>query len=559
MAGEQSRVRGRASRLWWLAFLVVLAWQVLGVFPAAPVEGDGEAIAAGSEEVAFAGLDAATECYRYAGQVGTYAILAAGRTVLGAPCLPTFAVISAVAAVAVVTLGASLLRTLLGIPFALAGLALLLFQETATAGFYPNSTVLAAAAFLLACVVAVSEWPARWLVAGLAVAAAGLLRADVILVAPVLPVLFHRNDARATARTTLACAATAILVYSASATMLAAGPTAAVREAVSHMGGDAAASLQVPGWLGLETVRALVAFLSPAWLLAFVLGVALLIRRRRWRLVLIVALGTVPLAIAYSRNLSSPKYLYYAIPFVAVAALAAATERTRPWRAAWTGAVVLLLAHQLIGIRVTVRSKPWVAPPRDAIVFARRSFTGGPFGRLELALGAGTIVPTADGPRLSSGQAFAPLVWHRSKVSTRRCQRRLEQLLDGPESTPGELFSGSWLAVQVVDNALWSEGFVPVDETQLPLPYGWRKHWRRGRDTIVHTSCEITSYEWDQRAFALRYASQPRVLYVVGGGRERSAMLSHTSSPPVCDDDGPTCIALLDLDLRKVAGWAGSD
>lgn len=551
-----SRGTNRANRRWWFALVILLAWQLVGVWPAAPVEGDAEAIAAGAEGLAAGGPGGVERCYRYAGQVAIYALLAGARRFLGVACLPAFAALSAAAALAFVLLGAALVRRLLGVPYAAAGLALLLFQETGTSAFYPNSTIVAAAVLLAACAIASAgetTWT-RGAASGAALAVAGLARADVALVAPVLPLLLYRGEARRAAVAAAASVATALALYGAVSAALGAGPLAALHEAVEHMGGRAAVSGEVPGWLGHESVRSLVGFWSPGWLLGAALGGVSLVRRGAWKLLPVALAGTVPLFAAYARNLSSPKYLVYAIPFLALLGLAGLAETARWGRRAATLAVVLLAVHSALGLRVVVRSKPWIAPPGDALVLLGRDFAGGPFSRVELALGGGTIVPTADGPRLASGVAFAPLVWHRAKASTARCQRRLEAVLASADAVPGELFSGSWLAQNATEVALRETGFTPVHRGRLPIPYGARSLWRRGTQTIVHTSCEIYSYEWRERAWALSHATSREVLYVAGGGRERAMMLSYAAARAVCDDDGPTCLALLALDLGHTPG-----
>ena len=444
---------GRAALAWrslpWLLVGLQLAWWSYGVWPVAPVEGDEQGVIFGVEGMLQHDEVRLDLRYKYDVQPGSYHLLALLARLTGAPVETVFGTVTVVGAVGFALAGAWLLRLLLGLPLGWTLAAMLWAQEVTTAACYSNTSALAGGIAILAVILAAHPRPSGWLCSGVALAVGGWLRADCLLVAPAcLGLAFWQLRAwrpailRTTAIATVATAGVAGL-YWASGTSLLNAFGVYDTEMGAGLGGRQL-------WVDLP-----VQMLSPALVLAAAGGAALMLRRRESALGLVVLSGCLATLVVYGGVITTPKYLYYVVPFALVPGLFLARLLQR--RPAWPGRLAVaavLLGDGLLGLRT-------LEPAQRFFTTAPTWATLGPAGtrRLALVVGPGELVFNVDAFRVRTGQLFAPLCWHREKERMRADLTTIRSwLATGRDQT---FFWSAWLPLQMAQRELLAAGFRP--------------------------------------------------------------------------------------------------
>ena len=373
----------RGSRLAWGVFLVSLTYVCLPFFPLAFSEGDDISISLGVYQYE----DQCGTPYKLHAQAGLYYLLSLTRSATGVDPQAAFGGWVLVGYALFVSFSAAFVSRVLKISFPLCGIALLLFPETYIASYYLNGNMVAAG-FL-----AVSLWAATCdnrradVLAGLMFAIAIWIRIDALLLALVYPALLLGPTLRQAARLLLvaACTAAALLVlYWLTGTSL-----EALRATASHQRATYADLLR--------TVQVYAVFFPTSVLALLAVGGGVLWRQRP-RLVAACVLAILPIAGAFGSSLTTPKYLLFGVPLLALpvgAALVWFIESRSPRAIFLAGACAGLMAHQYL----------WFMPPMPA------------------------TVATADYPRLTDAVAATPLAWMHIKARQLAWQRTIRREL----------------------------------------------------------------------------------------------------------------------------------
>ncbi|MFA5058389.1 MAG: hypothetical protein WC485_09770 [Opitutaceae bacterium] len=466
------------------ALCIYAAWLVAGVFPISPAEGDEQGVINGATAMARGEKAYLRLAYSPEIQPGAYVLLSTASRWSGLPVQDLFAAGTVAGAALFALLAAWLLARVLAIPISVALTALLLCQEISASAYYMNTTALGMwlvfAALCLAC-----RTPDRHTCAAMvvAIAVAGWIRIDCLLATPALPVLLYLagRDLRTTLKVggVIACGSLALvaLLYRAS------GVTPA--SIMSIYSGRGA----VEGWW--PTVRALPLLLSPLICVLLAAGSILLIVRREWRLLILIAAGVGATLPVYGTSLASTKYFYHLVPFFLLAALyagkvvwrrvtAAPVWTDRKLRVAFASAVGLLaLADQAAGL---LTSAPEFRRYTPSPALASLATLPGPRRPARLVIGPGEIIPTTDGFRLRTGALFAPWIWRREKTAMLAQLRQFTSLLcASPRTTV--YFSG-WLPYQMVIRMLRAEGFAFKTGKLAPTTMPYVGDWNDGRHCV---------------------------------------------------------------------------
>lgn len=528
-----------------MTFLVLAAYQALGIFPVSPVEGDGIGIANGAKQAASVGLGPTPLSYRYSVQSGTYALIVMVHKLTGLDTLVAFSLLSAFCAVLFILMSAALLRRIVGYAFPVCGIVVLLFQEVSTGGYYANSTVIAAAFSVLALyILAASDRMYAHIVAGVLLGVGVWMRCDAILVAPACLLLLHGRDWKQTLSRTAIVALTTVLV-STSAIYLSGGSISAILLTTgSYLTTDFSATpgLGIP-LLGAVTVKSHLSFFSMCLLFLILLGVLYLVRTRNWHFLGILLLAVIPFYVAMQGKIESPKYMYYLVPFFCVAALSAFSEirvATHRKRAFYLLAVTFLFVSQyIVGLRLSFASKPYIEEPYPTLAYL---FVTDPpteaITRASLVVGSGTLVTSPDGPRLSSGVLYAPLAWYNQKSLLNAELTGFYSYLANADSTPLHIVAPLYQARQLVSHVLLDSGYDCTEkgrqETQL-RGYKYVACTRDDRSVIVlHQQYAERSYEMIEAGLSLIDA--PKAVFVTRTEWELDLFLKHAPNwRRICD------------------------
>lgn len=457
---------------------VWLVWSAAGIAPVAVLEGDGTAIAMVAQRWADAGPAALAEAYRFEMQSGTYVVLMLLRRTLGLDTLVAFSILSAVAAAALILLSARWISGRTGVSFPVCGLLLMLLQETWTSAYYPNSTVLAATLVALSLnLLAGTRAPWRLSLGGLVFGAACWVRFDAIVVAAAMPLALSPDDSGKTARQALVVATTA--AATALAAMVASG--AGLHEVVifyaRHRGAAGSWAL---------TLKSFVAFFSLVVLLLGGLGMWRMAAQRRPREVALALVGVLPVLLLLRSSLTTPKYLLYTAPFLALMAaygVVAWSEFTGRRRRLFALAAVILFAVQYpLGWRIDgapgYHPQPYPTLLRLASVEVDRAIGE----KFSLVAGAGATISTHDALRLSSGILFANWTWRHYKQESAEAADTIVTAIDRwPEGTVDLWVEEPWEAGQLVEYAMLRAGYRRRHAAAGGLSMIWENDGRRVR------------------------------------------------------------------------------
>jgi hypothetical protein len=465
----------------WVLALALLGWWSQGVWPFVPLEGDEQGVIFGVHGMVRNDALLLPLRYLYEIQPGSYQLLGGLCRLTGAPVESVFGTVTALGALLFAVAGARLLGELCEIPFAWALVGMLWCQEVSTAAYYMNTS-----AFAGGIAVAAVLWagrpasPARWLAAGLALGCAGWLRSDSLLIAPACLGVIYWRERRwpaallRTAGIALCSGLTLALLFKLSGL--------SVTEALQTFSGRPAVLSA-----GREIRDVAVMLLSPTLALGFLVGLAWLLRQRRFALGGVVVLGMGLSLLAYGASLTTPKYFYYLVPFALIPSLLLARHLTgwvtaQPAPARWIGlAAVLALAlgDQLVGFRIMSTQSRLLTTAPTAVTLVRV-----PLGSREPALvvGPGELVANADGFRVRTGQAFAPWCWRREKLRLASELTAVRALLE--QNADSTFYWASWLPRQLLFRELLGAGFTPDHTDQRDMMDLYDGRWRRGSQTV---------------------------------------------------------------------------
>jgi len=451
----------RATFWRWLPRLLLLAvamhWAG-GIWPCAPVEGDEQGVINGLEAwTRTPGLFPKT-AYLYAIQPGSYWALRWLHVMLHVAYLPLLVAMSSAGAAWFATIATCIIAPLVKLKNCWVALCLLSAQELGAAACYANTSALAGAVVLTGLLIGLRrDSMGSAVVAGAVIAAGGWLRLDALLVTPVLlPALLAGQVPwrRAFLRT----AVVAVVVLFLLLTLLRAsglGVTDSWKLYLTRPGSDWSLLL-TRGWLAL----------SLSWGLGGVAGLVLWLLRGQWLLLAVTVFGSLPSIAGYGGSLTTPKYLFYALPFLALPAVwsAAAASRSNGLLGRWLGrAWLLVLVGELFtGVRTSSAEYRRYEPGAFLVRLLACPWHN---KTMEWGFGEGEVVPTDDGPRLRGGLWYSPAMWLREKDNSRAALVELDRQMN--DRRIRRVVTSTYLSWQVVDGWLLRHAFGRVGRTSL--------------------------------------------------------------------------------------------
>ena len=509
-AGDSPRPGHRAWLQTWLPRLLVLGLALhfsRQVFPITAVEGDEQGIVNGVESWVRGSSDFGETSYLHAIQPGCYSLLFLLRESTGAPVLRIFGLASAVGAGLFVVFASFLLADATSLRPAWVAVALLTLQEITAAAAYANANAIAGAVLMAALLLSRrADGALECALAGALLGAAGWLRLDSLLAAPaVLALRWSRRGFPAAARETAGIAAAAALVLVTAFELTRLSPLDAWADFSRRPDFSGWGPFRVRGPLVMGYAASLVCAGGVAWLLA----------RRLWRPLLLVFAGGAPSLIVYGGSLTTPKYLFYATPFLLLPGLLLLGHLLRPGgrdarlRMSVGGVLIGLQVSELLFGVQTSSAAFRRFDPLPSLTLARRTIGA---KTASVGLGPGEALPTDDGPRLRGGQFWSPALWRREKESMRRECDRLDEVLGRPGSAA--VVTSCYLSHQVLVHWLRSHGYKPG----APRFFGngdassYITGWTAENGRIVEALVNLTAH--DVAEFRSSLDLGPRLLFL---------------------------------------------
>ena len=381
------------SAVLWICFGFMAVYYATGVYPMTGAEGDDYAIAVGAMRIAQTGEIDTGFTYRYDVQAGTYRLLALLYQLTGFETLPLFCALSAVAGMCFIALSMVFISRLTGVALPLAGIILLIFPETVIEAYYGNSTMVAAPCLMAGlCVLIQRDGLMNRIAGGLLLGTAVWMRFDTILVTPAVLILLHEGRWR-----DVASWRSALLK-----TTLVGAVTAASAFALLYV--SDADFLRIFGSTEAHRIRSyplydqfinVISFFNIPMTALIVAGLVRCIRRREWRLPAIAVAGGALIVVSFADMISTPKYFYYLLPFLALFAARALNPlpqlHTRAARAGAAALLLLALFQYLVPLDLSSFDRVWMWEWKGPV--------------------RGSWVMTDDHRRMVTGTVYSPLMW----------------------------------------------------------------------------------------------------------------------------------------------------
>ena len=157
-----------------------------------------------------------------------------------------------------------------------------------------------------------------------------------------------------------------------------------------------------------------------------------------------------------------------------------------------------------------------------------KSFSSGPLSKVTLGIGPGGAVANTEGVRFCSGLLFHPLAFRNVKQQALEAFLKLKDYLHSHENDqPGLLiYTSEFSSSSQVNMALQDLGYSCQERTNRESPQGRiiRFVWKRGDQAVTHISTDMVLDPWNHPDLLADQRPTDHMLYVTGGGRERSSV-----------------------------------
>lgn len=375
LASAISLWRGKTKAIVFTVLITLSSYLMLGAYPIVPLENDGMRIALGAQSKKLYGDY--TYAYKYQEYTGAYKLIELYGSLTGLREFESFSHLSIISCVVFLTCSLLFLRRIAGVSI-LTGLgSLILFQETYVSGYYPNSTILAAALLAAALLVACfGESLLYAVLSGILFALSFWCRVDTCLVGGAFIVVLVSHDRDGSLRRVLAFLSAAMVT----GILLYIGSGIFTHDLVNDYLG-----FQSSDWSLAKTIHVYSTILTLATTFLLVVGLYLLISRKNWRLTILTLSGAGPLIAAYGFATTSPKYILYAMIFLSIPS---------------ASALVYLFRGQT---RIATRLQTVLI----VLIVGQYIFTPA----YELIIHRSIVVPTGDELRLRGAIAYTPVWW----------------------------------------------------------------------------------------------------------------------------------------------------
>lgn len=295
---------------------------------------------------------------------------------------------------------------------------LLLFPESYSIGYYSNTTIFASL-FVITGFLLILKKPVN-LFSILLLGLAPLLRVDVVVIYPVVLFLFWREfNFKRSVFYSCIYAISVIIISTIGFSLLKANPLSTFNYFVSIVN-ENAGNIDIRNIIKIH-----VAFYPVVSIVMIIIGVIRLCKTHHYKL-LFVAL--IPFLLLYTINRSftsvATKHIQYLLPFVCILAAVSLKEiKYKVFKRKYSLLLIiciLLIGQLFIGLKYFPESKPWISKsysaqysrPTIATLYSRNIEQS---GNLEIVIGSGQIIPTADEFMLLSGNFFTPFYWRNLK------------------------------------------------------------------------------------------------------------------------------------------------
>lgn len=392
------------------------------------------------------------------------------------------------------------------------------FPESYSVGFYPNTVIFASFISLLGFLFVLNK-PFNWL-SLLLLAIAPLLRIDVLAMYPLLfPLLLLNNSFKKSLIYVVYYALFIISFITVCLWLMKANPLNTLLNYNQLI--DNKSRFDLESFMVVN-----VGYYSLCGIILLIAGFIYLIKIRNYLILLLTIIPVITLYYLYEDFVgAAPKHIQYLLPFlvlIAGYAIINFKSKSRKHKLIYLSSfLILFCVTSFVGVRFYPKSKPWLnkeyailKPYPTLIQIATIEISHK--GTLELVLGAGQILPTADELMLFSGGFFTPLYWHKMKSNEIVERKILAKLIDSSKNDTLNIMttqSSDWVVTQQLHVA----GFQIVNSCKQSLEKGFSwdgfEYYRKSDN--IHIFVKTTEVERNKESFNKAFIDyKTRPLYV---------------------------------------------
>lgn len=390
--------------------IIVLCYFSIGIFPAVPVECDSVNIANGIKLFDKYGIGPNIFTYSYDVQAGSYFFSYMLSKLVDTDPFTIFAILSAISGIVIIIISSLLISKNLKINILIPFFTFFLFQESYSILYYPNTNIIAAFFATIAFFILYEHH--NLYISSILFAIAIWCRIDVVLVGLVFPfILINRDNLKMEMKNVLIFISINIFILIFLFTLSDVNINNIINRFIGHRN-------NTNGLYGVFItknieLKSLITFFTPLTIFLILRGGVQIFIKKRLELYFILS-GILPLIIIYLGSITTPKYLYYCIPFFVF--ISSYILITFCPNKLMRSICILLFLQYIIGIN----SSNYNRLPPEGINILNVNYNSNNNETLTFNLGSGNYIGTADGFRLSSGLLFSPLSWRLIKKNRQK-------------------------------------------------------------------------------------------------------------------------------------------
>ena len=371
---------------------------------------------------------------------------------------------------------------------------LILFPESYSIAYYPNSTIFASTLFLTSLLLIFKK--PRNIISILLLGIAPLFRLDVIIIYPVILMLFWLNmDFKKSLVLSMTYALPVTLIVFAGLTLLKVNPIDTIKNLTRPLY-ESSRSFNFISFFKVNST-----FYTIPVIIMLLYGFLILLKTKKFKLISFCILPITILYFVYGDFFGgAPKHIHYLLPFTGIlCAISFQHLKILFIEKNYYLPVIIIsiiILQSFIGVRIYPNSKPWIGKlystqnpyPTLATIITTQIPN---VGLLKLVFGAGQIIPTADEFMLLSGNVFTPFYWHNIKNNELHERKILKRIVDSNVDTL--YFMTTQASDWALSQSLHNFGFKLIinDNQSLINPFSSNFKFIKGNSVIVVNCIEV--------------------------------------------------------------------
>ena len=436
-----------------LLFILYL-WMLRGIFPLYNYESDSMVMISGGSVLFNQGFSLPPDLsYQYNMQPLIVYIIGGLKTIFPfLTCECIYSAISAIFSLAFIPISVEFVHKLTSLSRVIILVSIILLPESYAIAMYPNSAIIPEVLSLIAFLMVLKR--KSFLLSVLLLCVAPVFRIDIITIYPVLPFLFllSQDSIRYSLYKSIFAGTIIVLFLAIVYFIFQANPFYILGKASEV---NDRSNMIVP-------LLAIFAFYTPVNFILVPIGFALLLKRKKFLLLLSSIFPILLIHYIFRYNGGAAKHYLYILPFVSVLSchpIEMFVNNFFKRKVTNTIILTLLIVYYIVSIRIDFPHRPWRNKPYSFSQLAMHKplVEIDLFSKFQLGLGGGLGFTTADEIMLTTGGLFYSDYIHKLKVNKKRDIKKITKYLDDINSY--KLITLEWGDVMLIPCILLENGY----------------------------------------------------------------------------------------------------